>query len=95
MVNLSQVLQYWNEGNVEKLIDPKLKKPYPFNEIERCIHIALLCMLEQPQMRPTMRRINQMLTNKQTALPNLPRNCSYWGLVLVDSSTPFEDISLL
>jgi hypothetical protein len=93
--NFYQVLQYWDEGNVQELIDPKLKKPYPVNEIERCIHIALMCLLEQPQMRPKMHDVCHMLTNKQALLPNLPHNCSYWGLVLVDSSTTFEEISLV
>ncbi|KAJ4813336.1 cysteine-rich RECEPTOR-like kinase [Rhynchospora pubera] len=92
---VAHVLQCWSEGKVRELIDPKLKKPYPVNEIQRCIQIALACLIEEPRMRPKIRQVNHMLINKQAPLPKLPHNCSYWELVVSDSSRNLEDISLV
>ncbi|KAJ3670306.1 hypothetical protein LUZ60_010630 [Juncus effusus] len=91
---IAHVLQYWNEGKVKELVDQRLRQPYPIEDIKRCVHIALLCLLEQPEMRPRMRDINHMLTSKTSSLPTLPRNCSYWGLMLIDSTTNIEDLRL-
>ncbi|KAJ1701828.1 hypothetical protein LUZ63_001607 [Rhynchospora breviuscula] len=88
---ISLVLQYLNEGRLLELKDARLKEPCSDGEIRRCIHIALLCLLEEPQMRPNMREINVMLTSKSSPIPSLPDLSSSWGNVgpstVVDSSS--------
>ncbi|KAJ4800686.1 Serine/threonine-protein kinase [Rhynchospora pubera] len=88
---ISLVLQYLNEGRLLELKDARLKEPCSEGEIRRCIHIALLCLLEEPQMRPNMREINVMLTSKSSPIPSLPHLSSFWGNVgpptVVDSSS--------
>ena len=51
-----------------KLVDPSFQDNYQTNEITRCIHIALLCVQEEAEDRPTMSAILQMLTTSSIAL---------------------------
>jgi len=45
-------------------------------DIERCIHIALLCVEKDPALRPTMSRVLEMLSSKEVKLP-LPQEPAY------------------
>jgi hypothetical protein len=38
-------------------------------EIERCIHVALLCVQERAEHRPDMERVVAMLNTKDLSLP--------------------------
>lgn len=52
----------------------------PGNEhqkIERCIHVALLCVQESAEHRPDMERVITMLTAKDVSLPE-PRQPAYF-----------------
>ena len=40
-----------------------------YHEIERCIHVALLCVQESAEDRPAMERIFTMLNTKNMSLP--------------------------
>lgn len=50
---------------------------YQNHEAYRCIHIALLCIQEDPSDRPTLPAITLMLTDRITTLPlpRMPRFC--------------------
>jgi hypothetical protein len=39
------------------------------HEIERCIHVALLCVQEKAEHRPDMERVVTMLNTKDVSLP--------------------------
>ncbi|KAG7541801.1 Protein kinase domain [Arabidopsis thaliana x Arabidopsis arenosa] len=58
----------WSNGTPLELADSSFRKNYQRNEIIRCIHIALLCVQEDTEDRPTMSMIVQMLTTTSIAL---------------------------
>ncbi|XP_024004617.1 putative cysteine-rich receptor-like protein kinase 20 isoform X2 [Eutrema salsugineum] len=58
----------WINGSPLELVDPSFQDNYQTNEITRCIHIALLCVQEDAEDRPTMSAIVQMLTTSSIAL---------------------------
>ncbi|AEE78083.1 protein kinase-like [Arabidopsis thaliana] len=58
----------WSNGSPLELVDPSFRDNYRINEVSRCIHIALLCVQEEAEDRPTMSAIVQMLTTSSIAL---------------------------
>ncbi|KAM3701622.1 hypothetical protein ACJW31_05G187500 [Castanea mollissima] len=66
---LSYVWQLWNEGKGVELIDQTIVDTCPISEVLRLIHIALLCVQEDPNDRPTMSRVILMLAGKSIHLP--------------------------
>ncbi|KAF3601634.1 hypothetical protein F2Q69_00033829 [Brassica cretica] len=58
----------WSNGLLLGLVDPSFQDDYQTNEITRCIHIALLCVQEEAEDRPTMSAVVQMLTTSSIAL---------------------------
>ncbi|KAJ0264790.1 putative cysteine-rich receptor-like protein kinase 35 [Hirschfeldia incana] len=62
----------WRNESPLKLVDPAMGESYQNHEAVRCIHIALLCIQEDPADRPTLPATILMLTNGITTLP-LPR----------------------
>ncbi|CAE6181383.1 unnamed protein product [Arabidopsis arenosa] len=58
----------WSDGSPLELVDSSFRESYQRNEIIRCIHIALLCVQEDTENRPTMSAIVQMLTTSSIAL---------------------------
>uniref|UniRef100_A0A7C9CID1 non-specific serine/threonine protein kinase n=1 Tax=Opuntia streptacantha TaxID=393608 RepID=A0A7C9CID1_OPUST len=65
----------WNEGNILDIIDPMLLRGNSSgcreSEVMRSIHVALLCVQQDPTSRPTMASIIRMLTSAAEALPSL------------------------
>ncbi|XP_019171559.1 PREDICTED: cysteine-rich receptor-like protein kinase 10 [Ipomoea nil] len=68
---LSDVWIEWEKGSTSNVIDPLLKRPSsPKQEIERCIHVALLCVQENADDRPKMPIVHDMLNrNLSMKLP--------------------------
>ncbi|VVB07662.1 unnamed protein product [Arabis nemorensis] len=62
----------WRNGSPLKLVDRIIGESYQSNEATRCIHIALLCIQEDPADRPMLPAIIVMLTSSTTTLP-VPR----------------------
>ncbi|XP_010448770.1 PREDICTED: cysteine-rich receptor-like protein kinase 5 isoform X2 [Camelina sativa] len=58
----------WNNESPMEVVDPSFQDSYQINEITRCIHIALLCVQEEAEDRPTMSTVVQMLTTSSIAL---------------------------
>ncbi|KAF3320905.1 G-type lectin S-receptor-like serine/threonine-protein kinase [Carex littledalei] len=92
---VSLVLQHLNEGRILDLKDARLTEPCSDGEIKRSIHIALLCLLEEPHRRPDMRQINHWLTCQSTHPPTLPVQASHWGNIVIDRSTVVDSSTLL
>ncbi|CAN6914211.1 unnamed protein product [Brassica oleracea] len=59
----------WRNGSPLEVVDPSFQENCQENETRRCIHIALLCVQEEVEDRPTMSEIIQMLTTSSIALP--------------------------
>jgi len=50
-------------------MDPMLEKSFKGSEVEKCIHIALLCVQENATYRPTMSDVVVMLGTDSMTLP--------------------------
>ncbi|XP_010448726.1 PREDICTED: putative cysteine-rich receptor-like protein kinase 20 [Camelina sativa] len=65
---VSYTWRLWSNGSPLELVDSSFGDNYQTSEITRCIHIALLCVQENAEDRPTMSAILQMLTTSSIAL---------------------------
>ncbi|KAF8119012.1 hypothetical protein N665_0001s0068 [Sinapis alba] len=59
----------WVNGSPLELVDPAIRRNYQSNEVTRCIHIALLCIQENPDDRPLLSNIILMLGSNTSTLP--------------------------
>ncbi|KAL5774731.1 hypothetical protein ACOSP7_012288 [Xanthoceras sorbifolium] len=59
----------WNESKGLELIDPNILDTCPISEVLRWIHIALLCVQDDPADRPTMSLVVLMLGSQAVDLP--------------------------
>ncbi|CBI23399.3 unnamed protein product, partial [Vitis vinifera] len=66
---LSHAWQLWNEGKGLEFIDPNLVDNCPVSVALRWIHIALLCVQEDPNDRPPMSSVVLMLGSETASLP--------------------------
>ncbi|KAH6831317.1 hypothetical protein C2S53_010970 [Perilla frutescens var. hirtella] len=68
---LSYAWRSWREGTSANIIDPFLKANGGGSQQDmvRCIHIALLCVQENPDDRPTMASVVVMLNSFSLTLP--------------------------
>ncbi|CAH8360103.1 unnamed protein product [Eruca vesicaria subsp. sativa] len=66
----------WRNGSPLELVDSAIGMNYQSNEVTRCIHIALLCVQENPEDRPMLSTIILMLTSNTFTLP-VPRIPSF------------------
>lgn len=66
---MSYAWQLWNEGKGLELIDQTIVHTCPISEASRLIHIALLCVQEDPNERPTMSKVILMLASRSINLP--------------------------
>lgn len=60
-------------------MDSELGKNYQSNEVIRCIHIALLCVQNDPEQRPNSLNVILMLTSNSITLP-VPQSPIYEGM---------------
>ncbi|RDX61707.1 Cysteine-rich receptor-like protein kinase 25, partial [Mucuna pruriens] len=69
---LSFAWKNWTNQTPFVILDPKLRGSYSRNEVRRCIHIALLCVQENPGDRPSIATIMLALNSYSVTLA-LPR----------------------
>ena len=77
----------WKEGNAKDLADSSIMDTCSLDEVILCIHVALLCVQENPDYRPVMSSVMSALDNGSTTLPT-PNRPAY----LVQRSTELEQI---
>ncbi|WVZ04021.1 hypothetical protein V8G54_024827 [Vigna mungo] len=68
------------QGIVEfknELVDPSIKESIDPDEVQKCIHIGLLCVEHYADDQPTMSEIVSMLTNK-SAILSLPQTPAFY-----------------
>ncbi|KAF7120489.1 hypothetical protein RHSIM_Rhsim13G0160100 [Rhododendron simsii] len=75
---LSYAWKLWREGTPLDLMDPTLQGSYSRNEFTRCVHIALLCVQDDPDARPSMATVVLML-NSYSATLSLPQQPTFLG----------------
>ncbi|KAL3523584.1 hypothetical protein ACH5RR_016418 [Cinchona calisaya] len=66
----------WNENNILDLVDPKLEGRYNEMQIQRYVHVALLCAQFYAIDRPDMSTVLSMLNSEIAELPP-PKSPSY------------------
>ncbi|EOA17870.1 hypothetical protein CARUB_v10006279mg [Capsella rubella] len=75
---VTYIWREWNNESPMEIVDPSFRDSYQINEITRCIHIALLCVQEEAEDRPTMSTVVQMLITSSIALaPPRPPGCFF------------------
>ncbi|KAI8525221.1 hypothetical protein RHMOL_Rhmol13G0212900 [Rhododendron molle] len=75
---LSYSWELWREGTPLDLMDPTLEGSHSRNEVIRCIHIALLCVQNDPVARPSMATVIMMLNSYSSTL-SLPQQPGFLG----------------
>ncbi|KAM0021682.1 putative protein kinase RLK-Pelle-DLSV family [Helianthus debilis subsp. tardiflorus] len=85
----------WNENKGEQIIDHRLIQTSAIYEVLRWINIALLCVQEDPQDRPTMSTIIFMLEGQWSANLPIPSEppLSYARYASVSEQTKTSDLS--
>lgn len=71
---------------MEILKDPALDDTC-LADVQRCIHIGLLCVQDNPNNRPRMDDVNFMLRNDSSAIPDLSGVMSKKEFLLSQNST--------
>uniref|UniRef100_A0ACD5X6F0 Uncharacterized protein n=1 Tax=Avena sativa TaxID=4498 RepID=A0ACD5X6F0_AVESA len=59
----------WREGKTEQLADSSVMETCSPDEVLLCIHVALLCVQDNPEDRPLMSSVVSILENGSTSLP--------------------------
>lgn len=81
-IKLLQAWKLWRKGTPLDLLDPTFEGSYARNEVTRYIHIALLCIQDDPEARPSMATIVLMLNSYSVtlSLPQQPRFLGWSGI---------------
>ncbi|KAK7391014.1 hypothetical protein VNO78_19292 [Psophocarpus tetragonolobus] len=69
---LSYAWKCWTGQTPLEFLDPTLRGSYSRNEVNRCIHMGLLCVQENPSDRPSLATIALMLNSYSVTL-SMPR----------------------
>ncbi|CAL5080956.1 unnamed protein product [Urochloa decumbens] len=76
---LEYAWRLYKKGRSLELLDPAVKASAVAEQVELCVRIGLLCVQAIPQLRPDMKRVVTILSNKQSTLeepmqPGVPRS---------------------
>lgn len=63
-----QAYELWKEGQEMQFIDSTLDDSSSSCKILRCMHVALLCVQENPIDRPSMLKVYSMLKSETTPI---------------------------
>ncbi|TVT99401.1 hypothetical protein EJB05_55220 [Eragrostis curvula] len=58
---VGEAWKLWNEDKAAEFVDASLAGSYSREEAWRCFHVGLLCVQENPELRPTMSNVVLML----------------------------------
>ncbi|CAN6218636.1 unnamed protein product [Urochloa humidicola] len=81
----------WKEGKAQYLVDKCIVESCLLDEASLCIHMALLCVQENPDDRPFMSSVVLNLENGCTTLP-APNHPAYFVQKISDMEQMREDI---
>ncbi|XP_058101997.1 G-type lectin S-receptor-like serine/threonine-protein kinase At4g03230 [Magnolia sinica] len=89
---LGYAWKLWNEGRGLEIMDPSISDSKVAHEVDRCIHVGLLCVEEDPTDRPTMPSIVLMLG--KSARPPSPKQPAFSTWKSLTSADPSVDNSV-
>ncbi|KAF8030085.1 hypothetical protein BT93_E2494 [Corymbia citriodora subsp. variegata] len=88
------VWNQWRDGRPLEVLDQAMEDSYSRDEVLRCLHMCLLCIQEDPAIRPTMATIVLMLSSNSITLPS-PRHPAFFiQSTLQRLSIPMEELEL-
>ncbi|KAK3431953.1 hypothetical protein EUGRSUZ_E04169 [Eucalyptus grandis] len=67
----------WRDSKPLEVLDPAIMDSYSRDEALRCLHICLLCIQEDPAVRPTMATVVLMLSSNSITPPS-PRHPAFF-----------------
>ncbi|XP_027928645.1 putative receptor-like protein kinase At4g00960 [Vigna unguiculata] len=67
---LSYVWRQWRDQTWLDILDPNIKETYSEIEVTKCIQIGLLCVQQNPEIRPTMTNVLSYLSSYFNDLPS-------------------------
>ncbi|XBI90957.1 hypothetical protein VPH35_028441 [Triticum aestivum] len=82
--------QLWQEAKWHEMVDQVLGVDYPVTELMKCVQVALLCVQDSADDRPSMSDVVAMLSGEGLTLPE-PRQPAYFNVRL--SSLPESNSS--
>ncbi|RLM85296.1 hypothetical protein C2845_PM04G27450 [Panicum miliaceum] len=65
---LTTVWEHWEAGTVAELVDPSMGGSFPAGDVNRCVHVGLLCVQGDPAARPVMSAVVMMLGSDTVTL---------------------------
>ncbi|XP_027910088.1 G-type lectin S-receptor-like serine/threonine-protein kinase At1g67520 [Vigna unguiculata] len=74
---IGHVWELWKDEKCFESVDPSLEESFDYDEVQRCIHVGLLCAEHYANDRPTMSDVISMLTNK-SAIVSLPSRPAFY-----------------
>ncbi|XP_052181710.1 cysteine-rich receptor-like protein kinase 19 isoform X7 [Diospyros lotus] len=74
---LEYAYELWKDGKGMEFVDPLLDDSLSSCKIMRCMQVALLCVQEKWQDRPSMLEVSSMLKNESEAVPT-PKIPAFW-----------------
>ncbi|KAL9298099.1 hypothetical protein ACSQ67_023995 [Phaseolus vulgaris] len=74
---IGHVWELWIDDKCFQSVDPSLNESLDYDEVQRCIHVGLLCVEQYANDRPTMSDVISMLTNK-SAIVSLPKKPAFY-----------------
>ncbi|KAK3431823.1 hypothetical protein EUGRSUZ_E03575 [Eucalyptus grandis] len=88
------VWNQWRDSRPLEVLDPTIEDSYSRDEVLRCLHMCLLCIQEDPAVRPTMATVVFMLSSNSINLP-LPQHPAFFiQSSLREQRVPMEELEL-
>ncbi|KAK2987252.1 hypothetical protein RJ640_017555 [Escallonia rubra] len=84
---LGHAWRVWNEGKPLELVDALMESPAPTAEILKCIQMALLCVQQRPEDRPTVSLVLLALDSENPMLPQPKQPGFYTERFLPDTDS--------
>ncbi|KAL3740605.1 hypothetical protein ACJRO7_021824 [Eucalyptus globulus] len=84
----------WRDGKPLEVLDPAIMDSYSRDEALRCLHICLLCIQEDPAVRPTMATVVLMLSSNSITPPSPQHPAFFVQSRMQRLSIPMKELEL-
>ncbi|XP_078436694.1 receptor-like serine/threonine-protein kinase SD1-8 [Wolffia australiana] len=89
---LANAWSLWAENQCEVLLDSVLGRPAELSDVQRFIKVALLCVQECPESRPTMLQVVFMMANDTAEIPPPEKPGFFHPCNVTEASRWFTDV---